>query len=37
MGTSLNGIGKKIALIDKLQSHDVKEISRLALKIMKPN
>lgn len=34
MGTSLNGIGKKIALIDKLQCHDVKEISRLAHKIM---
>ncbi|MGW8394487.1 hypothetical protein [Pseudoduganella sp. HUAS MS19] len=34
MGTSLNGIGKKIALVDKLQSHDVKEISRLANEII---
>jgi hypothetical protein len=30
MGTSLNGIGKKIALIDHLSGHDVKEIADLA-------
>ncbi|AMO94388.1 hypothetical protein CFter6_1686 [Collimonas fungivorans] len=34
MGTSLNGIGKKIALVDKLQNHDVKEILRLARQII---
>ncbi|WP_455387571.1 hypothetical protein [Petrachloros mirabilis] len=29
-GTSLNGIGKKIALVDKLSSSDVREIASLA-------
>lgn len=30
MGTSLNGLGNKISLIDKLADHDVKEIVKLA-------
>ncbi|HFQ5290407.1 TPA: hypothetical protein ACGUPN_004397 [Vibrio vulnificus] len=30
MGTSLNGLGNKISLIDKLQDQDVKEIVQLA-------
>ncbi|HGS5294519.1 TPA: hypothetical protein ACMDR2_003556 [Vibrio cholerae] len=30
MGTSLNGLGNKISLIDKLQEQDVKEIVQLA-------
>lgn len=30
MGTSLNGLGKKISLIDKLTDEDVKEIVKLA-------
>jgi len=34
MGTSLNGIGKKIALVDELQTKDVKEISMLASQII---
>lgn len=36
MGTSLNGLGKKIALIDKLSSEDVEEIVNLAKEIGAP-
>ncbi|UJR55307.1 hypothetical protein [Dickeya zeae] len=36
MGTSLNGLGKKIALIDKLRSEDVEEIVKLAKTIGAP-
>ncbi len=36
MGTSLNGLGKKIALIDKLSSEDVEEIVKLAKAIGAP-
>lgn len=35
MGTSLNGIGKKIALVDNLSSNDVKEIAGLACQLIK--
>ena len=35
MGTSLNGIGKKIALIDHLSSSDVAEIAGLAYPLIK--
>ena len=34
MGTSLNGIGKKIALVDRLSSSDVGEIAGLAYQII---
>jgi hypothetical protein len=34
MGTSLNGIGKKIALIDQLSSSDVGEIAGLAYQLI---
>ena len=34
MGTSLNGIGKKIALIDLLSSNDVKDIVALAYQLV---
>jgi len=36
MGTSLNGIGKKIALVDNLSHHDAKEIAQLAYPLVKP-
>ena len=36
MGTSLNGLGKKIALIDKLHTDDVAEIVKLAKTIGAP-
>ncbi|HDR9508892.1 TPA: hypothetical protein QDC03_007958 [Burkholderia cepacia] len=35
MGTSLNGIGKKIALIDHLSESDARDIARLAGKLIK--
>ncbi|RQR27537.1 hypothetical protein [Burkholderia sp. Bp9142] len=36
MGTSLNGIGKKIALIDHLSKFDASEIVKLACQLIKP-
>ncbi|CDF95895.1 hypothetical protein BN844_2630 [Pseudomonas sp. SHC52] len=36
MGTSLNGIGKKIALIDHLSKLDAREIAKLARQLIKP-
>ncbi|CAI8793230.1 SIS domain-containing protein [Pseudomonas marginalis] len=36
MGTSLNGIGKKLALIDHLSKLDVCEIAKLARQLIKP-
>ncbi|MDD2814962.1 MAG: hypothetical protein PHP00_04395 [Thiotrichaceae bacterium] len=35
MGTSLNGIGKKIALIDKLQQQDVIDVTKLACDMLR--
>ena len=35
MGTSLNGIGKKIALIDHLSKRDASEIAKLARQLIK--
>ncbi|MFJ2991824.1 hypothetical protein [Pandoraea sp. NPDC087047] len=34
MGTSLNGIGKKIALIDHLSAHDARDIATLARQLI---
>ncbi|WP_186084746.1 hypothetical protein [Burkholderia gladioli] len=36
MGTSLNGIGKKIALIDRLSEYDARDIAKLARQLIKP-
>ncbi|RQM44061.1 hypothetical protein EHZ19_30765 [Paraburkholderia bannensis] len=36
MGTSLNGIGKKIALVDNLSHYDAEEIAQLAYPLVKP-
>ncbi|MFM0025306.1 hypothetical protein PQR70_03365 [Paraburkholderia madseniana] len=36
MGTSLNGIGKKIALIDHLSEYDARDIANLARQLIKP-